>query len=69
MRKIIAWVLGWEVIWVQQFNGKVYRRLAQPTPYGLVAYTHSRVFDIGCFVCLPDGTCSGDICVTSWKAA
>lgn len=67
IRKIIAKLLGWKCIWIQHHDGETFYRLVQPTPFGLKGYSHSRVFGIGGFICLPDGTCRGASYVRSWK--
>lgn len=69
MRKLIAKLLGWKVIYAQYHDGEVICRLAHPTPYGYFAYAHSRMFDIGGFICNPDGTTTGACYVESWKDA
>lgn len=69
MKKLIALLLGWKVVWVQWYDGRVTYNLVQPTPFGYQGYAISRVFDIGNFVCLPDGACTGASYISSWREA
>ena len=69
MRKFIAWVLGWKVVALLDIDGEVTFRLARPTPYGLVCFRMSRVFQIGrCLLC-DDGRVHGAPYVKEWREA
>jgi hypothetical protein len=67
MRQIVAWVLGWKVVYLMDHDGHVCQRLAEPTPFGLVAWRMSRLFRIARVLLLPDGTVTGRSYVTRWK--
>jgi hypothetical protein len=67
VRFVIAWLLGWQVVWLQDHDGAIHQRLARPTPYGLLAYRMSRVFRIAPILLLPDGVTKGRCYVVSWK--
>lgn len=68
MRKLIAWILGWQVVWLRDHDGEVVRRLAQPCPFGgLIAYRMSRLFRISKVSLLPDGRVKGAFYVEEWR--
>lgn len=69
MSKLLAKLLGFEVVWIQHFDGELYKKWVRPTPFGSYGFAMSWIFRVGSFTCLPDGTCSGASYVRRWKAA
>jgi hypothetical protein len=69
VRRFVAWLLGWEVVWLRLAGGEVRCRLAQPTPFGLYVYGTSRVWKLGGALCLPGGKIEGACYVYEWRRA
>lgn len=67
MRRLIARLLGWQVVYLLDFDGEVVRRLAEPTPFGLLAWRMSRIFRIRRVLLLPDGSVQGACYVKAWR--
>lgn len=67
MRNLIAYLLGWRVVWLLDHGGDVSCRLAQPTPFGLAAWRMSRAFRIAPVLCLPGGKTVGASYVKEWR--
>ena len=69
MRRLIAWLFGWKIVYLLDFDGEVCCRLAQPSPFGWTAYRMSRVFGIGKVLLLPNGRTRGACYVDEWRPA
>jgi len=69
MRKLIAFIIGWKVVALRDFDGVVVFRLAQPTPFGMRCFRMSRVFEIGSCTLLDGGRVSGCCYVHEWRPA
>lgn len=67
MRRLIAWVLGWQVVYLVDHDGFICKRLAQPTPHGWMAWRMSRLFRIRPVLLEPDGTVRNGVYVESWR--
>jgi len=64
IRTLIANLMGWKIVWLKDFDGHLYRRLARPTRKGLIA----KRFGLGIanVLLLPDGKLIGPSYVESW---
>jgi len=69
MRRLIAWVLGWRVVALRDFDGEVVFRLAEPTPFGLRCFRMSRCFRIGGCMLIDGGVVVGSRYVEEWRPA
>jgi len=69
MRRLIAFALGWKVVYLLDFDGEVTKRLARPTPFGATAWRMSRSMHVGQVLLLPDGSVRGSRYVTEWAEA
>lgn len=69
IRSAIAFVLGWRVVALLDYDGEVNFRLAQPTPFGYRCYRMSRTFKIGKCLLLDGGEIIGASYVKTWVFA
>lgn len=67
IRRLVALLLGWRVVWLRDYDGEVVCRLAKPTPYGMMAYRMSRLFGISPVILLPGGKVTGASYVHEWR--
>lgn len=67
MRKLIAFLLGWRVVALLDFDGEVNFRLAEPTPFGFRVYRMSRFFKVGQCLLVDGGKVVGRPYVEAWE--
>ena len=56
-RYFIAKLMGWMLVWLQDFDGEIVLRCARPTPFGLIAYRMGYIN--GTCILNKDGTVTG----------
>lgn len=65
LRKIVAFLMRRELVWLRDYDGEVVLRTARRTPFGLECYRHPPS-GARCLL-FPDGTIKGPSYVDEWK--
>lgn len=65
LKRIMAFLLRRELVWLRDFDGEVVLRMARRTPFGLECYRHS--FGVGRCRLFRDGSFNGPSYVGEWK--
>ena len=60
--EVLSFLTGRPVVYLQDYEGEVYKALAKQTPFGLTARVGSRIFSLN-----EDGTVFGGTYVKFWK--
>ena len=65
LKRLAAFLLRRELVWLQDHDGEVTLKLAWRNPFGLFCYRHTP--QVGMCVLHPDGTVGGLSYVHAWK--
>lgn len=67
MLRLLAFIFRWELVWLQDFQGKVYLTKTNNNPFGKYAHIY-HFTKIGHVVLNDDETCSGESSyIKRWK--